>query len=571
MDNSLKSTVINSVLQDLRDKQYIGSVKKQFDSLPDEEREKTDIKEINIWLSDVVNRNITEKQEAIYELSNRDLSDEVMGLIEESSTFTKKYKKDILTKLSANRAVSTLKPRLEKILGMMEQIELLGGKKAVNLLYDAYSLIDELQKTAYKVKTTSTSGNIVIIDPIDHSTHGTMRSVLDDLQQAVSNKIKSIAMIDNMVGGGFAPKSFHLFAAIGGNGKSLTLQNTLLYASKNNSVDSFDIEPGLKPCLVFVSLELAKKQCFQRQLAWYGIHISDKELELMTEEELEKMIIEHAESINLRIPIVYIERIQGQFNTTILDIQGECNSLINQGFKPVMVAIDYIDRMDVNSMKHRNLGMTGADGSSLLRQKGTECRELAFMLNCPVISAAQLNGEAQSELNKVEPYLRQIDILHHYGTGMLAGSKQLQSEIETIIFQHKIEIENKSQEGDTIETTTFIALAVMKSRDGTSTYKFSKRDHENMIAYKKYTQNLKNSFLCELLKETSRVHGVIPLHGFKLDETDYGKSIRMFYTSDKSEFVSLNDLLERTGTEFHDNYNDPGMPTDMNMDYLANI
>lgn len=578
MEVSLQATAINCVIQDLRDRQYISSVKKQFDSLPEKDRQDQNIKEIIIWLGDIVNRNITEKQEALYEISNRDFKDNLRELIDDDTHYTKRYKRDILTKLSSSSSVATLRPKIEKLMDLIDKIELVGGKKSVNMLYEVFDEVDDLQKTAYKTRTMSSSGNIVIIDPIDNSTHNTIRPVLEELQQAVSNKIKSIPIIDGMVGSGFAPKTFHLFAAIGGNGKSLTLQNILLYASKNNTVDLFDLENGLKPCLVFISLELSKKQCFQRQLAWCGVKVTDDELKVMTEDELEQLVMLHAKNMKLNIPIVYIERIQGQYITSIVDIQSECTNLENMGFKPVMIAIDYIDRMDVESAKHRNLGMTGAEGSSLLRQKGTECRELAFAMNCPVISAAQLNGEAQGELTKVEPYLRQIDILHHFGTGMLAGSKQLQTEIETIIFQHKIEIENKSQESELVEKTEFIAFTVMKTRDGNAVYKLSTRDHENAIPYRKYTQSLKNSFLYELLKETSRIHGVVPLHGFKLDENDYAKSIRMYYTSDKSEFISLNDLISSTGGNHPVvieregiGIDDDSMMTQMNMDYLSKI
>lgn len=553
MDTSLIATTINSVVQDLRDKQYITSVKKQLDALPEEERKDQNVKELIIWLSDIINHNISEKTEALYEMTNRDVTDDVRELIDDESQYTKRFKRDILTKLSSNSSIAVLKPKVDKLISLLQKIEVVGGKKAIEMLYEFYDNVDDLQKTTYKVKTSSSSGNIVIIDPIDNSTHETMRPVLEDLRQATTNSIRSIPVLDDMVGlgKGFAPNTFHLFAAIGGNGKSLSLQNILLYASKHNKVDNFELEPGLKPCLVFMSLELSKKQCFARQLAWSGVHIHDDDLKIMTEDELEALVLSHAKKEGLAIPIVYIERIQGKFSTTIIDIQSECNNLINMGFKPVMVAIDYIDRMDVNSLKHRHLGMTGAEGSSLLRQKGAECRELAFTLNCPVISAAQLNGEAQGELTKVEPYLRQVDVLHHFGTGMLAGSKQLQTEIETIIFQHKIEIENKTQEGDLLEKTGFIAFTVMKTRDGNSRYCLSKRDHENMVMYKKYTQSLKNSFLCELMKETTRIHAVVPLHGFRLDDEDYAKSIRMYYTSDKSEFISLKDLIASSGTLDH--------------------
>lgn len=577
MDISMLATSVNCVLQDVKDRQFIMSLKKQLDNMPQEDKD-DNLNEIILWLSDLIKNNVTEKIEATFYLSSRDITDNLRGYLTDDSDFSKSFKRDLLTKLSTSSSISTLKPRIESLLGQMDRISYTSGKRAIDGLYDLYKSVDELQKVAYKTKIQSSSGNIVIIDPIDKTTHGTMGPVLEELQQAVSNKIKTIKVIDEFVGGGFAPKTFNLFAAIGGNGKSLTLQNILLYASKNNDRTLFDLEAGLKPCLVFISLELSKKQCSQRQLAWCGEKVTDQELLHMSEEELDRMVIEHGEKLGFNLPIIYIERIQGQYTTTVDEIDSECDSLVNAGFQPVMIAIDYLDRLDVASSKHKTLSVTGGEGSALLRQKGAECRELGFRRNCPVISAAQLNGEAQSEMNKVEAYLRSIDIVHHFGTGMLAGSKQLQTETDTIVFQHKIEIENKTQEGEVIETTEFIAMSVMKDRDGHSTYKLSVRDKENEIQYKKQTQKIRNTALGELLKDTTRIHAVVPLHKFRLDESDYARSIRMFYPTDKTEFVCLTDLIGNATGNNPYGYDDDDGPLDpvpvgveARMDAIANI
>lgn len=546
MESSLLATAINCTIQDLKDRQFISGFKKQLELLPDKEREDKNIKEAINFLADVINRDMTEKQECLYELFSRDFTDDLKSLFDDDTNYSKAFKRDFLTKLSANRSITTLKPFSERLQSLIDEVELNNGKRATNALYSLYDTIEELQKTAYKVKTSSTSGNIVIIDPISNSTHNTMGPVLEELKQAVSNKIKTINVIDNMVGGGFAPKTFNIFGAIGGNGKSLTLQNILLYASKNNNTTLFDLDPGLSPCLLFISLELTKKQCFQRQLAWCGIRVTDEELMKMSEEQMSNMAMEWSQKVGLKLPIVYIERIQGQFSTSITEIDSECTNLVNMGFQPVMIAIDYLDRLEVSSVKHRSLNMVGGEGSVLLRQKGAECRELSIKRNCPVISAAQLNGEAQSELTKVEGHLRQIDIVHHFGTGMLAGSKQLQTELDTIIFQHKISIENKSQESESIETTEFIAMSVMKDRDGHSVYKLSPRDRINEADYRRQTQKVRNNLsISELLKDTPRIHAVIPLHSFRLDEEDYARSIRMYYGMDNAEFVSLTDIMNQ--------------------------
>lgn len=551
MDISLGSTLINCIIQDPKDRTFIGSVKRHLEGLSDEERD-NDVQEIIKLTNSILTNNIVEKKEILFDISSRDFSDDIRANIDDETKFSKKFKKDILAKLSTKSSTSNIKVYSNEIMKLLDFIDINGGnKKGTDALYDLWDKIQELNKVAYQTKVSSNSGNLLIIDPTlpnGECTRNTLTAVLNDLRLSASNKIKTIKVIDDFVGGGFGPKSFNIFAAIGGNGKSLVLQNIFLYASKNNKREDFEVENGCIPCLVFVSLELTRKQLFQRQLAFCGIHLSDDEIKNMEDAKLETLVFEANAKFGFNIPIIYIERLQGEYLTSCNEIDDELGNLVNIGYQPVMVAIDYLDRLEVASSKHKNLGYTGAEGSTLLRQKGRECRDLAVKHNIPVVSAAQLNGEGMSAVGKVEPFMRKIDILHHFDLGMLAGSKQLQTEVETIVFCHRITIECRSQDEEILKTDQYIAMTVMKDRDGVSRYYLSNRDNINAAAYKRYTTQVRNNVgLNEVFKQTARHHTVIPLNGFKLDEFDYGRSIRMFYTGDQNEFVGINDLMGSYG------------------------
>ena len=163
MESSLLATAINCTIQDLKDRQFISGFKKQLELLPDKEREDKNIKEAINFLADVINRDMTEKQECLYELFSRDFTDDLKSLFDDDTNYSKAFKRDFLTKLSANRSITTLKPFSERLQSLIDEVELNNGKRATNALYSLYDTIEELQKTAYKVKTSSTSGNIVII------------------------------------------------------------------------------------------------------------------------------------------------------------------------------------------------------------------------------------------------------------------------------------------------------------------------------------------------------------------------------------------------------------------------
>lgn len=551
MDLDLKATLVNMVLQDPRDKGFISTSKKYLDALSEEEKD-NDTKEIISIFTSILAHNIQEPKEILFNLGGSQLSDDLKAGICDNTKYTNTYKKDILAKLSSKASVSNIEPYINKIQKLIGDINMLGGSKnGTEALFSLYDKIQELNKVAYQNRITNASGNVLIIDPTlppDQCTRNTLSGVLNDLKLSASNKIHTISVIDNFVGGGFGPKSLNIFAAIGGHGKSLVLQNILLYASKNNKIEYFDVEDTNKPCLVLVSLELTRKQLFGRHLAFCGIHLTDDEIDKMDEEALEIMVGENNAKFGFNIPVIYIERLQGTAYTSCSEIEDELSGLMNVGYQPVMVAIDYLDRLEVVSQKHKTLGLTGADGSALLRQKGHECRDLGVKFNIPVITAAQLNGEGQAAMGKVEPFLRKIDILHHFDLGMLAGSKVLQTEVETIIYCHSFDIECKSQDEEILKTDHYMAMTVVKDRDGKSRYYLSERDNLNEAAYKRYTMQIRNNIgLSELFKQTARHYAVIPSNGFVLDEKDYGRSIRMFYTGEQNEFVGLNDLMKSYG------------------------
>lgn len=551
MDIATHAEVINCVIQDLKDKMFITSVKRHLESLSEEERKNQDVSNTIKLLDTILSRNITEKQEVVYEVNALEYSDTLRANIDDNTNFSKVFKRALISKLNSTAIISNLDPLIKRCSELAESTMLTTGKKSNEALNSLFDQIDELNKIAYKVKMNSDSGNILIIDPRGKSSRSTLGQVLTDMKMAVTNKIKTITPIDGFVGGGFAPKTFNIFGAIGGGGKSLSLQNILLYASKNNDVDLFETSPDMCPCLVYISMELSRKQLFARHLNWCGINISEDEVKNMDEQTVEEMVNKASEENGLNLPIVYIERLQGEYYTTCDEIDSECNNLVNSGFQPVMIAIDYLDRLEVSSSKHKFLGLSGAEGSVLLRQKAKECRDLGFKRNCPVISAAQLGADAQNEINKCEPFLTKVDVLQGTGVGMLATSKSLQTEVETIIFQHVFKIEKKTQDGDTLDSNSFVTFMVVKDRDGVSTYHMSERDRRNEGSYRRQTQKVRNSsvgsLLGDIFKITARPLAVIPMSGFRIDEFDYGRSIRVFYDSDKTDFVSLKDLQASYG------------------------
>lgn len=541
------ATVLNAVLQDLRDRHFIAMAKRKLESNHPDILQDPDVKLAITFLDELVLHDIDEQKEALYMINSLEFSEDVKGNLDETR-YSKKFKKDLLTNLDTNGVVSNLQPTIDRIVEGLSKVKMSHGKKSADALNGIYDDIEELHQTSFKSKVSTTSGKYLIFDPIIRDSQGTISNVYEEVLNSVTNQIKTFPALDQFFGGGIRPSSAVIFAARPANFKSGMLHNIALYASKNNTVSSFDLKPGLKPCIVFFSLELYSRQMFQRHLEWCGIHLSDEDVRKMSEKDLIAMVSESYQKVGLNIPIIYVVRIQGEYSTNVEDIAAECRTIENTyGYQAVMCLIDYIDRMQVLSKEHRKYSGVGAEGSAVLRQKVAECRNLAGQLKAPVVTAAQLNGEAELVIGQYAPYFRQLDLLHAFHQGMLAGSKILSSELEALIFLHKVTIENRSQDGEIRESRSYIAARLVKDRDNLAQYVFSKRDMAQDAAYRRYTTQIKNSPLRELLKITSDAHTVIPLDHYRLSDEDYAYSIRCFYPSEKSDFIGLQDLIHQQG------------------------
>lgn len=532
MRKELIVAVLNCILQDVKDRAFVSAANRCINSMNQEYKTDKDIQLLLHVLSKVLDENIIDKNEVMYEISQTEFSDEVKVNINDDSFYTASFRKDLLDTINAISVRSKVESSVTTLQDSLNTIEYASNsKKTVDAMRTFMQASDELYKQVNMIKIGSASSNVLIIDPDAETTHGTLTPVLVDMRKAVTHRIKTIPAIDMLCGGGFTGKTCILFGAYTGSGKSMILQNIALYTSKRNRCDIISEE--YKPCVLYISLELTRKQLMVRHLQWCGVSIDEEEMKRMTDEDIERLVLETNKKSGLQLPIVYIERLTGDYYTTINEVDDEFNNCVNLGFMPIMVLIDYVDRLEVYSSKHQHLGTTGADGAALLRQKVKECRDLAVHKSVPVLTAAQLSGEVGNIIGECAKWPRQVDPVLNFSPGLLAGSKLLSTELELMIFCHKTSIEERNEETDQITYQNFMSMGVKKDRDGTARYNRSPRDMDNETMYVHYTKGLRNSGpVRTLIPNSSEIHVVMPLDKFRIREDDYGRSIRMFYLSD---------------------------------------
>ena len=547
LDINKHAAIISVIMADLVDRTFIYSVKKYFENLPDEAKKHQDIEATLEWLQAILMKNINEKKEAAYELKAVNISKSLKMLIDYSSGYSKTYKRELLTALSRDTVVANLEPIVNDIKEMVVDIRTFDSdKKSVKKMVALFDEISHLYQVAQKNKIASSDSNMLIIDPTSKDTYNTLPKVMEGVRTSAANKIKTIPALDMMFGGGISAKTLTLFGAWTGNFKSGTMQNLALYMAKNNSKDAFKLDVNMQPCILFVSLELTLRQLLERDLAWMRSGVSEEELKTLSDEEVRDAIFNAREANGITIPIIYAERLTNKAQWTPASmVESMILELRSSGMQVVAVVVDYLDRMSLDDQSFKGAG-TGAQENSLkLKQKAKELRDLAIKMDIIVITAAQLNGSVREIVKRCQPYIKQVDPVASFGSGMFMSSATLETEVETSIYSHLIEIEERTENSSEVIKKQFIAYGLFKDRDGKALpYKKSERDLSMESLERSYRNKLlQNRELRELMGENIKFHVLIPLENWRLSETDYARTIRTYYPSEKGSFISMDDVL----------------------------
>ena len=542
--------IITLILIDLKDKSFIYSVKDFMNKLRPEDKLNADIVSTGKWLRLILENNILEKKEAIYHLNDIGFSDNLKTQITYKGNYTRAHKNAMLTMLANMLVYTTLEPLIDDASKLLSTIKVHStSKKGVAAAEDLKRLVGVINKTANNTMVSKESGTVLVIDPIDGNTDNTISSVMENVRTATTNVLKSWPPLDMLVGGGLVSGTLTLFGALSGKFKSGMMLNTTLYMAKNNKKDNLLLDEGMKPIILFISLELTIRQLLERDLQWMGCSLSKEELSNISDKDIEKLLIDHRIKSGIEIPVAYIQRLSGEDGiatpTSVLNIQEDVQRYRNRGFQTVAIVVDYMDRMYVDNAAYRNLSgaASGNESQALLRQKAKELRDLAAGLNVPVITGAQLKGSTiGNTVARSEPYLKMVDPVMSFANNGFAGAAILDTEVDNIVMMHLFEIQKSLPNSNDTEVQGFVSIRSMKSRDGDKGYVKSSRDIKYAFEYQSYTDRLRNEnrTIADLIPDSNLYHAVIPFERrFKLHEEDYAESIRKFYPSSRADFLGI--------------------------------
>lgn len=206
-------------------------------------------------------------------------------------------------------------------------------------------------------------------------------SKLIDISKPLKTSVKEMnRMID-----GFYKRKLYLYAGIPNTGKTTTLAQFAVDCRRYNKAEDVLCNPEKQAIVVYFTMEDSSEDIVNRSIGLSGIE--QLRPENSTLEDMTKKFFEAHKNVESDIGLLIKE--YGGNTATVADMEAFL-SRVEEHYNAEIVAVfvDYIKRVKCTTSRSSEEYAVLCEVSNLLRN-------MAFKFNCPVISAAQLNREAQ--------------------------------------------------------------------------------------------------------------------------------------------------------------------------------
>lgn len=216
-----------------------------------------------------------------------------------------------------------------------------------------------------------------------------------------------IRALNQMLGGGFYNKKVYYFIALPGGGKSKMLLDVALWMKKYNKVKPS--APGRRPTILFITMENEIDETIERVFNIVG---SDSSIADYNPDEVCNMLrtkgnlsIQNEDDMD-----IYIRYFRHKEIDTI-DLYTLVDELNDEGRDVVALILDYIKRIRPS--------IRGRDEKEDLKNVTDDLKDFAVTKDIPVISAHQLNREADKEVAqaKINGKNQLVDVLSNSHIG----------------------------------------------------------------------------------------------------------------------------------------------------------
>ncbi len=551
------SETMNSLIYNFEDLRFVNRIKKILMKVEDDDPDTKCLLQFADWILSYKPNN---QIDILHKLMTYNFSNTMKNGIRrnhENYFNSTNSKRRIINSLETKSTFAILHPKVHRLHELLNSmIKHQGTDVSVKLFNDFNEEVNDLAKVSATRIYNPNSENTIIIsgDAGDEESENSLANAANKLKIKTANVIKIDPVFNMALGGGLAGETFTAVGGQTGRFKSGVIHNWALSAAVMNRPEDIVLkDKNLEPIILFYSFELTTPQLIGRHLAYFGERYSDDQLNNMSVDVLTKKLMKVNIDNGVKLKMFYIPKSDDdtkdkQVNQTKTpqDIINDIESYKIRGFEVVALFIDYVELMEVSSLKHKGYGAHGGEGSALLKQLTKEVRDIAVMYKIPVVSPYQLNDSASKVLLEADAENSKVDPLYFMNESSMSTSKAAAREMDNLIFTNRTEIRRVDTNTGEVTDNIYQSFYFVKTRDEKSTYTPSERDILTDDSYKSVTKSLKTSNIGHLIKSTSKTHFVMPIDGFKLNTGDYAKSIRNFYHSDLYDAVKLSDLKQST-------------------------
>lgn len=518
-------TALSLMVNNPDDLLLMQNINKSFDNVDTDDIADKEIQELCIIVKsiskDIISKGIRTRDLARSYIENSSLPDDIkrllLGLKSRASAELVDTYNYFFTKV---RSAPDLEKKMDDLNLAFDNFQKAGienVKDAVDGIVSATRQYEDVIKEL--VRDVKTKSMFVVDVSKDESKSIGMERLEQRVNSAVSNRLRTGMWIDNLTGGGFASGYLYLVSSVAGGFKSGFLQNVAERISQNMKPEDFILEEGLTPAIYYLNLEMMDTQTLQRKLSFYGIDydeivakVHDSEGGTSLDKELSKVL----KKKSALLPVVYTSGLDEKTATKkkydVVDIELDMADMRLYGYQVVCVVIDYADLLaDIM----RSTDQTGVIANLVHKVDGL--KEFAKKFNVPVISAIQMNREAEKKLKESEHKAGVEDILLKVSSSELAKAYAIKAIPEQIYLCYKFDVDDKS----------YFSIVVDKDRQ--SNAKFIPNPKRNTDKQREENRRKK--------KSSGRVYYVAPLEGFKISE-DYGGTIRDFEVFDDDDIMN---------------------------------
>lgn len=434
---------------------------------------------------------------------NNDIQSLILGM---KQRYDDSLLKSYNTFFSKHRLTPSVEKLIEDLNDNYDQFKKSGIENTEEHLSNFLSVAHQLEDAVKELTKSTTDNDVFVVDVskgIDKVQTIGMEKLEQGVNTTVNSKVKTGMWIDHMTGGGFTNKNLYLVASIAGGFKSGFLQNVAERISTYMKPEDFLVPDGVTPVIYYLNLEMTSTQLLERRCSFYGtsmdeimLKVEDPNHPSTITKEVAKMLDENGS----RLPVLYE---QGKTDYDIHQIKLKMKEAEQMGYKVVCLIVDYIDLMKYEASIHDQLELKYP-----IVAKASDLRDLAKEYDIPVITAAQMNRQAEEVLKNFEHRAASEDLITRISSAQLAKAHSLKAIPEQIYMCYKFTINDKD----------YFSIIVDKDRQNKARYikpEQHKLPDEVMYNRKK--------------KPSTRVMYVAPLEGFKISDT-YADTIKVFET-----------------------------------------